>query len=311
MYKYLFGPVNSRRLGISLGVDLVPYKVCNLNCVYCESGKTTLKTNERKEYIPAGQIIEEIDLFLSSQPNLDYITFSGAGEPLLNSGFKNIVEHLKSNYPFYKLALITNGTLLSSSEIRKEILPIDLLLPSLDAVFHDSFNKVNRPHKSLNIEEIIEGLVELKNDFKGYIWLEYFIVPGVNDSLDEILAAKKIFEKIRPHRIQLNSLDRPGTEDWVQQLDESNLYRIQELLYPLKTEILSRNYLKSISGLQREHVDDIILETIKRRPSSFNDLILATNTPDSLLSELLKKLMLEKKICSECINGEEFYKLIQ
>ena len=134
MSNYLFGPVPSRRLGISLGLDLVPHKTCSLNCIYCESGKTTNLTIERKEYIPTAVLISELTTFLKTKPKLDYITFSGAGEPTLHSDIGTIVTFIKKNYPDYQLALITNGTLFYLSKLRREVKPVDLILPSLDAV---------------------------------------------------------------------------------------------------------------------------------------------------------------------------------
>ncbi|MGC9361302.1 MAG: radical SAM protein, partial [Candidatus Syntrophosphaera sp.] len=144
-YKHLFGPVQSRRLGYSLGVDLVPYKYCPLNCVYCEVQHTTHLTLQREEFFLLEEITSELDDFLSSQPELDYITFSGAGEPTLNSHIGDIVSFLKEKYPRYKLALLTNGILLSDAKVRREVLPCDLVLPSLDACHQDSFEKINRP----------------------------------------------------------------------------------------------------------------------------------------------------------------------
>ena len=148
MAKYLFGPVFSRRLGISLGVDLVPHKVCSLNCIYCEAKATSNLTLQRKEYVSFSKIIAELTEFLKTNPPLDFITFSGAGEPLLNNKISEIIAFLKTNFPQYKLALITNSTLLSDENIRNEIKNIDLLLPSLDAVSSDVFKKINRPNRS-------------------------------------------------------------------------------------------------------------------------------------------------------------------
>jgi len=132
-YKHLFGPVNSRRLGLSLGVDLVPYKYCPLNCVYCEVQTTTHLVTKREEFFPVDEILGELDLFLRGRQQLDYITFSGAGEPTLHSGIGRIIQYIKKTYPSYKLALLTNGVLLNDPSVRAEVLPCDLVLPSLDS----------------------------------------------------------------------------------------------------------------------------------------------------------------------------------
>jgi len=185
MYKHIFGPVPSRRLGVSLGIDLVPHKVCSLNCVYCECGKTTDLTVERIEYVPYGEVISELDRFMSENPKPDYITFSGSGEPTLNSRIGDIVSYIKNKYPDVSLALLTNGTLLSDPEVRKEIIACDLVLPSFDAATETAFDKINRPSELIGLEQYLNGIIEFRKEFKGKIWLEVFILPGYNDSPEE------------------------------------------------------------------------------------------------------------------------------
>ena len=163
-YRYLFGPVPSRRLGKSLGVDLVPHKTCTLNCIYCECGRTTHLTLKKDIYISIDQIKKELADFLSHDPKLDFITFSGAGEPTLNSGLGEIVHYLKSQYPKYKVALLTNGTLLHLPDIRKQVFDVDLIIASLDAASKKNFTKINRPHTGLNLSNIIKGLITLKEE---------------------------------------------------------------------------------------------------------------------------------------------------
>ncbi|GAG86110.1 unnamed protein product, partial [marine sediment metagenome] len=210
MYKYLFGPVPSRRLGMSLGIDLVPHKVCSLNCIYCECGSTTNLTIERKEYVPYNEVIQELKRFLSDNPALDYITFSGSGEPTLNSCIGDILKYIKQNYPDIPVAVLTNGTLLNDKQVRWEILDADLVLPSLDVASDLSFRKINRPFNSLNIEDYINGLCEFRKEYQGKIWLEVLIIPGYNNSKEDLKLLKEVFNKIKPDSIQLNTLDRPG-----------------------------------------------------------------------------------------------------
>ena len=149
MYKYLFGPVPSRRLGMSLGIDLVPKKVCTLNCVYCEVGKTTKLTTNRMEYVKYDKIISELNQFMSNNPKIDYITFSGSGEPTLNSKIGEVLAYVKQNYPDVKTAILTCGALLSSPQLRSELLEADVVLPSLDAATQAVFNKINRPNAKI------------------------------------------------------------------------------------------------------------------------------------------------------------------
>ncbi|MDR2729222.1 MAG: radical SAM protein [Chitinispirillales bacterium] len=240
-FRHLFGPVRSRRLGISLGVNMIPFKTCSLDCVYCECGATTVLTTERKEYIPAGSIIAELDRYLVAKPQLDYVTFGGSGEPTLHSGLGGIINHLKRNYPQKKIAILTNSTPLSDPKLIADILPCDLIVPSLDAVSDDIFYKINRPEKSLDCAGIIKNLIALSKEFKGQIWLEIFILPGVNDTDKEIALFKEAAAAINPTRVQLNSLDRPGTCANLAVPAAARLEEIAARLAPLPVEIVSRN----------------------------------------------------------------------
>ncbi|MDR0307817.1 MAG: radical SAM protein [Chitinispirillales bacterium] len=239
-YKRLFGPVRSRRLGVSLGVDMVPFKTCSLDCIYCECGATTVLTTQRKEYIPTNSIIAELDDYLSTNPALDYITFGGSGEPALHSGLGGIIKHLKNNYPNRKLAILTNSTLLSDPKLRADILPCDLIVPSLDAVSDDIFHEINKPEKSLTCAGIIEGLIALSKEFNGEIWLEIFIAPGINDTDKETALFKEALTDINPAKVQLNSLDRPGTCSKLAAAPASKLEEIARKLAAFPVEIVCR-----------------------------------------------------------------------
>jgi wyosine [tRNA(Phe)-imidazoG37] synthetase (radical SAM superfamily) len=197
MYKYIFGPVPSRRLGMSLGVDLVPHKVCSLDCVYCECGPTTKLTIDRKEYIPFEKVRRELEHYFAINPEPDYITFSGSGEPALNSRIGDVLHFIKENKPDVPVAVLTNGTLFSDKQVRDELLDADVVLPSLDAASELSFCKINRPHHELNVGDYLKGLYDFRNEYKGKIWLEVLIIPGYNDSKENLILLKKAFLKIR------------------------------------------------------------------------------------------------------------------
>ncbi|ACL69859.1 radical SAM protein [Halothermothrix orenii] len=228
--KYIFGPVLSRRLGKSLGIDLIPFKTCSLDCVYCECGKTDKLTLERKEYVPTEEVINELKKYLYNRPKLDYITFSGSGEPTLHKGIGEIISFLKDNYPEYKVALLTNSTLLYRNQVISEIKGCDLIVPSLDAVSEEIFQKINRPVSGLNAELIVKGLINLRKNYNGKMWLEIFIIPDLNDNKKELMLFKEAINRIKPDKIQLNVLDRPGTENWVKRIPEERLMEIAEYL---------------------------------------------------------------------------------
>ena len=293
-YRHLFGPVPSRRLGVSLGVDLVPLKTCTMNCIYCECGKTNNCTLERKEYVPLDEVYEELNDYLVKQPELEYITFSGSGEPTLHSGIGDVVYFLKQKYPAYKLCLLTNSTLLNNSKVREQIRPIDLIVPSLDTATEECFKRLNRPHHSLKCQDVIEGLVKLRREYSGEILVEIFIAPGLNDTPEEIAALKSALERIKPDRVQLGTLDRPGTEEWLEPADYHTMQDIASYLG--NAEIIG----KFKPGPKVTTFDDShsrqIYETLKRRPCTVADLKALLNLRPAEIQKYINHLLSKGKI---------------
>lgn len=308
-YKYLFGPVPSRRLGISLGVDTIPSKTCPFDCVYCESGPTTDFTMERKDYYPVSEIIAELERYLSSKPRLDYITFSGAGEPSLYSGIGEIVSFVKKYYPEYKIALITNSALFTNISFWDEVLNIDLVVPSIDAADEMTFHKINRPIEGLKIEEILEGLYQFSKIYKGKIWIEVFIIRGINDSILVLKNIKNWIDKIKPEKIQINSLDRPGSEDWVKKADFNTLVMVREF-FGEKAEIVTRRENRADMTALDMDVQGMILKAIGIRPMTLTDLLKMTRLNTIELNRNLCILESEKKIAAVFSGEELFYRCV-
>ena len=308
-YKYLFGPVPSRRLGISLGVDLVPHKICSLNCVYCECGRTTKLTIERDEYVPINKVISELNHFLKPHPKLDYITYSGSGEPTLNSGIGTITQFIKKNFPGYKLALLTNGTLFYLPSLRNEVKDVDIILPSLDAASDAVFKKVNRPFPELKIQTVIDGLIELRKEFTGKMWLEIFIIPGLNDTDEEISLLRKAIHRIRPDDVQLNTLDRPGTDDWVQSASRETLMKIADKL-DWKTEIIANFQKREQLASYSTDIESALLQTIKRRPCTVDDLSSTLGLHPNEINKYIETLLERKQIRSVVMERGVFFRTI-
>ncbi len=308
-YKHLFGPVPSRRLGISLGIDPIPFKTCTFNCVYCECGGTTNLTTKRKEYIPAKDIISELRDYLGKNPKLDYITFSGSGEPTLNIGIGKMINFLKDNYPQYKIAVLTNGSLLYQKEVREELFKADLIMPSLDAVSEQAFRRINRPPKSLEIQKIISGLIEFRKEFEGQIWLEVFIVPGLNDTDNELKLLKDAIKKIKPNSVQLNSLDRPGTSSWVQPVSKEDMERIASFFQDLPVEIIADFKPREQIASFDYNIEERILATIKRRPCTAEDLSETLGIHINEVNKYLQTLLENKKIESQNLERGIFFKI--
>lgn len=309
MYKYLFGPVPSRRLGMSLGIDLVPHKVCTLNCVYCECGRTTALTLERKEYVLYDEVAGEIDHYLKNNPAPDYITFSGSGEPTLNARIGDVLHFIKRKSGDIPVAVLTNGTLLYDQQVRRELLQADVVLPSLDAATEKIFHKINRPFHTLNISDYIQGLVDFRREYTGKIWLEVLIIPEINDTVENIALLRDAFLRIQPEEIQLNTLDRPGT---VENLRAAARKELQEIVdswnLPAVKIIAAAPERKNVVSY-RNDTESAILETIKRRPCTLEDLHKILGLHINEINKYLDVLENEGRVASLHENRGLFYKV--
>ncbi|MGM0568697.1 MAG: radical SAM protein, partial [Elusimicrobiota bacterium] len=311
--KYVFGPVLSRRLGISLGVDIVPHKTCTYNCLYCECGKTTSLVKKRKEYVPHNLVIEELDSFLSGSPRLDYITFSGSGEPTLNSGIGKIVGFIKDKYPSYKIAVLTNGSLLYKSSVRKDLAYADLIITSLDALSEKVFNRINRPEKSITADQLIKGIKQASVEFKGKFWVEIFILPGINDSDSELSLIRELLMEINPDKVQLNSMDRPGAEKDLSTPHIKDLLRVKDILLPVESEIISNKNIEN-SAFENltpredpEVLKEKIIMLIERRPCTLNDLKSIFKLNEKELKKYLRQMIKSGRISTSERKRGVFY----
>ena len=310
MYKYLFGPVPSRRLGMSLGVDLVPKKVCSLDCVYCEVGKTTKLTTERKEYIPYDKVQAELDDYFINNPDPDYITFSGSGEPTLNSRIGDVLQFIKQKKPDIPVAVLTNGTLLYDKKVRDELKDANVVLPSLDAATDITFKRINRPATQLTVEKYIQGLIDFRKEFPGQIWLEVFILPGYNDNTEDLKALKRAFEQIKPNEIQLNTLDRPGTVKEIKPASHDALTKIIEFWELPNVKIIAAAPERKEIQSYRKDAETAILGTITRRPCTVDDLVKILGLHINEINKYLDVLEAEGKIESIWQERGVFYQVI-
>lgn len=272
MYKYLFGPVPSRRLGISLGVDLVPHKTCSLDCIYCECGQTTDLTVERQEYVPVDDVLEELEDYFQNHPDPEYITFSGSGEPCLNSRIGEVIEFIRKRKPHVSIAVLTNGTLFNQEEVRTALHGADLVMPSLDGASVSAMQTINRPHASIDMEAYIEGLVAFRNESQGKFALEIFILPGCNDTADELTSLKTAIERINPDIIHLNTLDRPGVVSNIRSATRRELEDIADFFKPFSVEVIAAAPERKELNSYRSDIESAILETVLRRPCTLEDL---------------------------------------
>jgi len=304
----IFGPVPSRRLGFSLGIDPIPFKTCTLDCIYCQLGRTTHKTVERKEYVHSNQILKELEKFLKEKKKIDYITFSGSGEPTLNSNIRKMITEIKKMTSI-PIAILTNGTLLSHSQVREDLLEADLVIPSLDAISEKVFKEVNRPHPLLKIDEVISGMINFSKEFKGKIWLEIMLVKRINDSLKEMRKVAEIIKEMKLNKIQLNTVIRPPAENFAQALNIKDLERIRGILGKEKCEIIAK-FEGNRQKAYKKDIEEEILRTLKRRPLTVEDLSSFLGLHQNEVIKYITVLEEKEKIKSQFHRGQRYYEKI-
>jgi len=310
-YNTLFGPVPSRRLGISLGIDLVPMKTCTLNCIYCECGKTSHLTLERKEYVSFEAVKKELTHYLAHHAQPDYITFSGSGEPTLNSKIGDVIHFLKDRAPDVPVAVLTNSTLFSQKQVRSDIKNAMVVIPSLDAATEKIFNKINRPSPLLHVDKIIDGLIRFRQEYTGKIWLEIFIIPGMNDTITELTALKRVIGKIRPDQVHLNTLDRPGSISTLRTATREELERVLDVLQMENAAIVADPPEQKALLAYRKDTAAAILGTIARRPCTAKDLSEILGLQVKEVNIYLRSLKASEKIKGIKQKRGMFYQLSQ
>ena len=269
MYKHVFGPVPSRRLGISLGVDLVLSKSCNLNCIFCECGATKKIQLERQSFKDMNEILNEVQSVLKDiKP--DYITFSGSGEPTLSLDLGNISKAIKEDLKYKgKICLITNSLLLANEQVIKELEYIDLIVPTLNTLNQDIFEKIVRPDYRTSVDEIKKGFINLNNsNYKGKIWIEIFILENINDSEENFIEIANFLnsENIRYDKIQLNTIDRVGAERDLKAISFDKILKAKRILE--ENGLHNIEIIKSLNELeenQKIQVNQELLDNMKQK----------------------------------------------
>ena len=287
--KYLFGPVNSRRLGLSQGIDLIPSKVCNFNCIYCEVGPTVRLTCERREYFPTEEIIVEIDTLLADPDAaaLDVFTVTASGEPTLHSGMGRVIRHIKEKAE-KPVAVLTNGSTFHLPDVRQELLAADLVIPSLDSARPESYRRINRPAACAVLGEIIDGLISFVGEFDGKVWLEILLAKGVNDSEEDISALVEAVAKINPDCVQLNTVVRPPLESFAHPLSRAEMEAVAAR-FTVQVEIIA-DFSRQQQHAFRPLVEADILEMLKRRPCTVADICDALHFDPAPTAEALARM---------------------
>lgn len=267
--EFIFGPVPSRRLGRSLGVDVVPFKTCSYDCIYCQLGRTTNRTITRKAYVPVSEVLEELLRKLDDGARPDYITLSGSGEPTLHSDIGWLTESIKKHTRI-PVAVLTNGSLFWDKQVRDAVSGADLVVPSLDAGSPSLFSRINRPHPGLDFKKIIEGLITFREVYDGKVWLEVFLLDGMNTTPQELKKIRGYAEAIRPDKVQLNTVARPTAEDFAKEVPLAEMHRIKTLWGNIAEVVTPYEQTRLME--KGEAVSEKILALLQRRPCTLDDI---------------------------------------
>lgn len=302
--KNIYGPVPSRRLGYSLGIDLVPFKTCSYNCIYCQLGRTTSQTTERKKYLPTKKILKDLKKFLKQSIYIDFITLSGAGEPTLNAEIGILIKAIKkiTNIP---VAVITNSSLMYKKAVQQALLNADAILPTFTTANPATFKKIHRPIPSITLDRIVEGLVNFRKIYKGQIWLELMLIKGFNDTKQELNLLKKTINKIKPDKVQLNTVVRPPSEKYAKPLLKNQLNKIKKM-FGKNCEVVAE-FRKPPNLKNLKNRDKNILAYLKRRPGTLSDLQKGLGININELIKNLDRLLITKKIKKRMHGGKIFY----
>jgi len=303
--SYLFGPVPSRRLGFSLGLDIVKKKTCTLDCVYCQVGATGEKTLERSGYVDVRKVLSELKKVLKQKKKLNYITFSGSGEPTLSTELGACIRGIRklTDTP---VCVIINGTLLGRKDVREDLALADLVIPSLDAVSEDVFQAINRPHPDLSAAAHLEGLKVFRAEFAGQFWPEIMLVKGINDRPEELLKLSQAASAIKPDKVQLNTVARLPQDPSAQPLTRIDLEKIAAM-FGADSELIPDFSRREIHGEQID-MEQTVLELVRRRSITVSDIVKTTGLTKREVLELMEDLARRKKVKKAVFSGQAYYR---
>lgn len=301
--RHVFGPVPSRRLGRSLGVDLVPFKTCSFDCIYCQLGRTNCKTVERKEWVPTDAVLDQLKQKLTIRP--DYITLSGSGEPTLHSGIGDIIEHIQAMTDV-PVAVLTNGSLLWQKEVREAVALADLVLPSLDAPDAERFELINRPHPDITFERLVEGLTAFRREFAGKYWLEVMLLNGYTSSPPQVRQLAEYTRRIQPDQVQLNTAVRPPAEEYAMAVPPERLQELARMFRP-RAEVIAEYRTQPVTP-ESQASADAILTLLQRRPCTMQDIAHGLGMKPGEVVKFLADLEAQGQIRSERRGLEQFFR---
>jgi wyosine [tRNA(Phe)-imidazoG37] synthetase (radical SAM superfamily) len=303
MKRMVYGPVPSRRLGVSLGVDIVQFKTCSYDCIYCQLGRSTIHTVQRRSFVSVDSVMNQIKEVVDQNSDIDYISFSGSGEPTLNVDIGEMIHRIK-NFTQIPVAVLTNGSLLWQKEVREDLSQADLVVPSIDAVSEEVFRKINCPIEGLGVKKVLDGIKQFCNEFEGKIWVEIMLVKGINDSEEEIRRISQFSGDLKADKIQLNTVIRPPADSRAKPVDKQRLSEIKALFDPDSTVEIVAEFDRKTSRAYHEDLEKAIFELLKRRPARKDEMAAALGVHPNVIVKYLHVLEGRKKIRTLRTEGE-------
>jgi len=303
-FNYTFGPVPSRRLGRSLGVDIIPFKTCTFDCVYCQLGPTSKKVDARASYVSPKEVVQEVLRKLKICATPDYITFAGSGEPTIESGLGEIIAWIKSETDL-PVAILTNGSLLWREDVRKACAFADLVIPSLDAGDQETFELINRPCTGVSLQEVVEGVIGFRKMYIGEMWLEVMLLKEINDDESHVRKIAEIARRIEPERVQLNTVVRPPAETTAQAVAVKRLNEYCSL-FNVPTEVIAPP--ASTEGMfSTECGENDIIDMLRRRPCTLGDISEGLNVHRNEIVKYIEILKAKGAVATSERAGKTFY----
>ena len=301
--RHVYGPVVSRRLGRSLGVDVIPFKTCSFDCVYCQLGRTTCRTVERDDFVPVDAVVAEVAAALATRGRPDVVTVAGSGEPTLHARIGELIAKL--GRLFRPVAVLTNGSLLSHPSVREELLEADLVIPSLDAAGPETFAWVNRPHPAVEFAAMVEGLVAFRREYRGSLWLEVMLLGGVTGTPGEVAALAALAARIGPDRVQLNTVARPPAEAFAHPVPPAHMHDLARRFTP-PAEVVSEPS-HSVAGQAGSVDPEAVSALLRRRPCSLDEVAAALAVAPSEVIKVLAALVQAGAVETRRGNDKVFY----
>lgn len=305
--KTVFGPVPSRRLGRSLGIDVIPAKTCTYDCLYCESGRTTHLTVRRQTFVEPDQVMHDLEDYFGSHPHgADVLTFSSAGEPTLYEPLGCLIASIKRRFPDLPVVVLTNGSLLWDARVRQDLSAADRVVPSLDAVTPEIFQRINRPHPHLDLSILLEGLEAFGHEYRGQLHLEVMLVSGINDHSGELTAIRRVIDRLHPDRIELNTVVRPPAYADVRGLTGAEMEKALSFFPVDRSQIIGR-FQGSAPESQSADLESRVLELVERRPCTLAEMAVSLGVPAEGLHATIQTLQKENRLLRYLFNDLEYF----